>query len=72
MRLRALTDERGVHVGLVTPNIDPSMSKVLGMTIVRDRASAAAWAREVLADTPSPRGLIVGDAGNLALEVAAR
>ena len=70
VRLRALTDKRGVHVALVTPNIDPSMSKVLGMTIVRDRASAAAWAREVLADTPSPRGLIVEDAGNLALEVA--
>jgi nickel-dependent lactate racemase len=72
VRLRALTDTRGVHVALVTPNIDPSMSAVLGMTIIRDRASAAAWARELLADTPAPTGLIVEDAGNLALEVAAK
>lgn len=71
VRLRALTDTRGVHVGLVTRNIDPSMSAVLGMTIFQDRATAAAWAHDVLASTPSPRGLIVEDAGNLALEVAA-
>jgi len=70
VRLRALTDVRGVRVGLVTPNIDPAMSKVLGMTIFRDSASAAAWVRAQLAGTPSPRGLIVEDAGNLALEVS--
>jgi hypothetical protein len=70
VRLRALTDVRGVRLALVSPSIDASMAGVLGMSIFRDRSSAARWAREQLRDVAVPYGLIVEDAGNLALELA--
>jgi hypothetical protein len=70
VRLRALTDVRGVRVALVSANIDAAIAGVLGMEILRDRASAATWAREQLRSVAVPRGLIVEDAGNLALGLA--
>jgi nickel-dependent lactate racemase len=70
VRLRALTDNRRVRVALVTRSIDASMARVLGMSIFHDRNSAAAWVREQLAGVAAVHGLVVEDAGNLALEVA--
>jgi nickel-dependent lactate racemase len=70
VRLRALTDVRGVRVALVSPNVDASMSRVLGMQVFRDRTAAAVWVREELRGVASPHGLIVEDAGNVALELA--
>ena len=71
VRLRALTDVRGVRVALVTQNVDARMAPVLGMEIFADRAGAASWVRQQLASSPSRRALLVEDAGNLALELAA-
>jgi nickel-dependent lactate racemase len=65
VRLRALTDTRGVHLGLVAPGIDPALAGVLGGTILPDHAAAANWATTHLA-TPA-HGLVVEDAGNLTL-----
>jgi len=56
----------------LAPNIDAAMARVLGMEIFRDRAAAARWARAELDGTAVPRGLVVEDAGNLALELRAR
>ena len=68
VKLRALTDSRSVRVGLVSPAIDVSMEKVLGMRVFTDRASAARWAREEAGS--AARAAFVDDAGNLALQVA--
>jgi len=70
VKLRALTDNRKVRIGLVSPHIDPQLGRVLGMRIFRDRAEAAHWARGQL---PSTRAhcLVVEDAGNLTLELRA-
>jgi len=75
VRLRALTDERGVHVGLVGSSVPIDLAGVLGVRMFADRADAARWAREVLASETSPAGaeagraVVVHDAGNIALEV---
>jgi nickel-dependent lactate racemase len=69
VRLRALTDVRGVRVALVSRNVDPAMAPVLGMEVFRERNAAAAWVRETLRGVASPRGLVVEDAGNMALEL---
>jgi len=68
VRLRALTDQRRVHVALVSEGVPVSVGEVLGVRIFADRAAAAAWAREILGHGPS-RGLLVEDAGNVAVEV---
>ncbi|HYC54152.1 MAG TPA: lactate racemase domain-containing protein [Candidatus Binatia bacterium] len=67
VRLRALTDERRVQVGVITAGVPEDLSDVLGMKIFRDRAAAAQWARGVLGDEKM-KGLIVADAGNIAIE----
>jgi len=71
VKLRALTDNRKVRIGLVTPHIAPDLGNVLGMTIFRDRADAAHWARGQLASAKA-RCLVVEDAGNLTLELRAQ
>lgn len=70
VKLRALTDNRKVRIGLVTPHIAPDLGNVLGMTIFRDRADAAHWARGQLPSAKA-RCLVVEDAGNLTLELRA-
>lgn len=68
VRLRALTDTRGVRVALVSQHVDASLGKVLGIRIFADRGAAAAWAADSL--PPEARGVIVSDAGNLTLELS--
>jgi nickel-dependent lactate racemase len=72
VRLRALTDVRGVHVGLVGGAVDPSLEDVLGVRVFADRESAASWAREVLDGVfggAACCGVLVEDAGNVTLSV---
>ncbi len=69
VRLRALTDERGVRIGLISNGVPAEMADVLGIRIFPDRASALAWAREAL-DGEDLVAVVVHDAGNVALEVA--
>jgi hypothetical protein len=68
VRLRALTDARGVQVVLVARGIDPALGATLGMSVLPDAAEAARWAAARLATRPA-RGVIVEDAGNLTLEL---
>jgi len=67
VRLRALTDVRGVRIVLVSPHLDPALGRVLGMQVVTDLASAARWARPLLADDAT--AAVIEDAGNVALEI---
>lgn len=69
VRLRALTDARGVNVALVSKGVPASLGDVLGVRIFPDREAAAAWAAELLGGAPT-RGLLVEDAGNVAIDVA--
>lgn len=68
VRLRALTDERRVRVALVSEGVPAALGEVLGVHIFADRRGAAEWAAGILGPEPS-RGLIVQDAGNVAIEV---
>jgi nickel-dependent lactate racemase len=68
VRLRALTDTRGVALALVAPGLDPALGSVLGMHVAHDRASAARFAAARL-EGHAARGLVVEDAGNLTLEL---
>ena len=70
VKLRALTDNRKVRIGLVSSHIEPALGPVVGMTVFRDRADAAHWARGQLASAKA-RCLVVEDAGNLTLELRA-
>lgn len=70
VRLRALTDLRGVRVGLVSHGVDASLAEVLGMRIFASREEAVGWLGSLGADR-APRALLAEDAGNLALELAA-
>lgn len=66
VRLRQLTDARGVRVGLIAAKgaLDSALAGPLGFALFEDRESALLWAREQLGD--GPRGcLLVEDAGNL-------
>lgn len=68
VRLRALTDERDVHVGLISRGVPADLAEVLGVQIFADRESAAAWARATLGDD-AQSAVVVHDAGNIALEL---
>ena len=69
MRLRALTDSRGVRVGVVTSGVDASLESILGVRVFPDRETAARWAAGLLPQQGA-RGLLVDDAGNKTLEIA--
>lgn len=68
VRLRALTEARGVRAALVSAHIDPGLGDVLGMTVLASRQAAAQWAALRL-DGARNKGVEVVDAGNLTLEV---
>lgn len=68
VRLRCLTDERDVHVGLISKGIADGLGEVLGMRVFADRQSAAAWALEQLGGDAT-HAVVVHDAGNVALAV---
>jgi hypothetical protein len=68
VRLRGLTDERGVRVGLVSRGVPAELAGVLGVSLFTDRASAARWALDLLGGDASS-AVVVHDAGNIALEV---
>lgn len=65
VRLRALTDTRGVRVALVSNGIDSALEATLGMTIFATRAAAATWVARQL--PPAAHGAVVEDAGNVVL-----
>jgi nickel-dependent lactate racemase len=65
VRLRALSDTRGVRIGLVSRGIEPGLGAVLGVSVWESRERAAAWAQGLLAG--SVHGLAVEDAGNMTL-----
>jgi nickel-dependent lactate racemase len=69
VRLRALTDTRGVRAALVSAHVEPALGDVLGMAIFASRRAAADWVLRELAGTAST-GIEVVDAGNVTLEVA--
>jgi nickel-dependent lactate racemase len=72
VRLRGLTDERGVRVALVSRGVPEELGETLGIRIFPDRAAAAAWACEQLGDalgTERGSAIVVHDAGNVALEL---
>lgn len=68
VRLRALTDERGVRIGLVSRGVPAELSEVLGVEMFADRESAVRWALGELGDD-ARTAVVVHDAGNIALEV---
>jgi len=68
VRLRALTDERGVRLAIVSRNLGPDMEAVLGARIFAEASDAARWIAQSTASGPA-RGLWVRDAGNITLEV---
>jgi nickel-dependent lactate racemase len=68
VRLRCLTDERSVHVGLVSRGVPAALADALGLRIFSDRPSAAAWAKETLGEE-GRSAVVVHDAGNVALEL---
>ncbi len=68
VRLRSLTEERGVRVGLVSRGVAADIAAVLGVSVFPDRTAAAAWALAALGDEAT-RAIVVHDAGNVALDV---
>jgi nickel-dependent lactate racemase len=68
VRLRCLTDERSVRLGLVSRGVPAELADALGLRIFADRPAAAAWAKETLGDD-ARSAVVVHDAGNVALEL---
>ncbi len=68
VRLRALSDSRGVRLGLVSTGVDPELGPTLGIEVLESRERAAAWAKGLLGS--SMRGIVVEDAGNMTLQIA--
>ena len=73
VRLRHLTDTRRVSLAVVSASLDPQLGKPLSAAIFADRITAAAWICRRLGKTKAAsRGLLVNDAGNLTLDLAAQ
>ncbi len=68
VRLRHLTDRRGVHVAVVTGGLEAELEEPLGMRLFADRAAAAAWAHDRLG-AQCGVAVEVLDAGNITLTV---
>ncbi len=75
VKLRYLTEVRGVRLAVVSPALDPALGAVIGARVFAEPEDAAVWARAALVGSGgteigsgSLRGLIVNDAGNLTLE----
>ena len=69
VRLRRLTDTRGVRIGIISRDIPPSTARLLHVVVHPDRESAAAWALDELTGIAGPGGLIVNDAGNVCIRI---
>ncbi|MFQ5876074.1 MAG: lactate racemase domain-containing protein [Acidobacteriota bacterium] len=72
VRLRALTERRGVRLGVVSDALPEETVRLLHAEPFRDRAAAARWARTLLGHRRgrrAPRGLLVEDAGHLLLRL---
>ncbi len=67
VRLRALTELRGVKLGAVAAGLSKEDAATAGVELFSNRESAAKWAGDILG--PSATGTIVDDAGNLVLEI---
>jgi len=75
VRLRRLTGTRRVRLGVVSRSLPEEAARILHASRFDDRTSAAAWAVRTLgAERPGVpvRGLIVEDAGNMALRIRER
>ncbi len=75
VRLRALTDRRGVRIGIVSRSLPDAAARALHAARFDTRSEAAAWALRLLARArsgagPRPRGLVVECAGNFVLLAA--
>ena len=68
VRLRALTDRRGVRLAVVSAALDPALGATIGARIFPEATAAAEWAMSEL--EKGSRALVVHDAGNLTLEIA--
>ena len=73
VKLRYLTDRaaRGVHVTLVSPNIDPEVGHMAAMPVSANTESALQRLGQTVTG-PLERGLVVDDAGVVAVTVADR
>jgi nickel-dependent lactate racemase len=75
VRLRALTEGRGVRLGIIAPTLPPPAARLLHASRLASRSAAARWARRALGTPASRRpirAVIVEDAGNLTLQAGPR
>jgi len=68
VRLRALTDRRGVKLGVFSTHLSESDARTAGLTLHTDRAAAARWATGCLGGDVRTAAL-VEDAGNTTLRL---
>ena len=75
IRLRGLTEARGVHLGIVAPALPSAAARLLQAKHFATRAAAARWALSTLEAASIRRpvqAVIAEDAGNLTLDVGPR
>ncbi len=66
VRLLGLIQARGVHVGVISSHLDPSLARVLRVAILRTHDEAAEWVHTHLGKAIH-HATVVNDAGNLTL-----
>jgi nickel-dependent lactate racemase len=68
VRLRALTENRGVSLGIVSTNLGEQEARIAGLESFEDAAAAMGWARAALGSGVS-NAVIVEDAGNMTVTI---
>ena len=66
VRLRALTQKRGVRLGIISRHLGKQEARVAGLEPFADAAAAVRWARETLG-SEGTKAVLVEDAGNTTL-----
>ncbi len=69
VRLRALSQERGVRLGIVSSGLSERQARIAGLEPFGSREEASAWAKECLGRN-ARTGVLVEDAGNVALIIS--